>query len=322
MKVTVEQPPKHVNCDTYDATQRTGRLVLRPFGQGHRAPAPIVYLLAAAVLTSGCPRQARPDRLLRSARKGDIPSLRELIASGVDVNSRGRDGYTALMAAVEGRGGSEVVAWLLSRGARLDLANDYGSPALHIAASIGDAKSLELLVSAGADVNQTNAFTGETPLLSATALGHAGAIQFLLRNGADVRAVDDFGLSALHLATASSSTCLRLLLEWGAPPDARSRDGLTPLLRVLSAPTRSERERCQMVSLLLKHGADPTCSYGGTEGPTPDSHVGLRRGGERPLRRGDSPLDVARRFGFRDVEELLRRHLEDTEGEGKEGVSD
>ena len=50
-------------------------------------------------------------------------------------------------------GRSDIVAFLIKRGAKIDARNDRGLTALHAACYAGDMSSVELLVQAAANVN-------------------------------------------------------------------------------------------------------------------------------------------------------------------------
>ena len=68
-----------------------------------------------------------------AVKRGDLASVRKHHAAGVDVNMRGKDGWTALMwCATLGR--AELARWLISRGANLRAVNAEGSDALMLAA--------------------------------------------------------------------------------------------------------------------------------------------------------------------------------------------
>lgn len=93
----------------------------------------------------------------------------------------------------------------------------------------GNIPMMELFVSRGADVNQTNAF-GEQALQHAAWRGHLAAVRWLLQRGAQVnRQGREWG--ALHYAVfAGHADVVRYLLEHGADVNALSTNGSTPLM--------------------------------------------------------------------------------------------
>ena len=90
------------------------------------------------------------------------------------------------------------------------------------------------LVDAGADVNARDDYES-TPLHLAAESEDVEVMRVLLDAGADVRAVDGDRDTPLHIACGISSRitddaarCIELLLEHGAPVEARNNDDLRP----------------------------------------------------------------------------------------------
>jgi ankyrin repeat protein len=87
---------------------------------------------------------------------------------------------------------------------------------LHAAAARGDANKIDQLVTAGADVNQRDAY-GRTPLHVATFAKHRAAMQTLIKAGADKGALENDRYDAVTIAAvADDEETLRTLLSLGA----------------------------------------------------------------------------------------------------------
>ena len=84
-------------------------------------------------------------------KRGDIHSIRDLLARGSDVDARDRHGQTALMLAAHA-GHREVVEILIAHGANLNITAKYGLSALMLALVAGHADVAGLLAGAGADL--------------------------------------------------------------------------------------------------------------------------------------------------------------------------
>ena len=97
------------------------------------------------------------------------------------------------------------------------------------ACEMGHAEIVDLLLQAGADVNQKSRVSddgdsGQTPLMAAATHRYRDIIERLLKQGADVRAKTRRGRSALTFAMMRSDIdrdLLRLLLGAGCPVDGR-----------------------------------------------------------------------------------------------------
>jgi len=99
--------------------------------------------------------------IFEASRTGNLSRVRELIASGVDVNARNNTGTTVLMYASR-HGHIEVVRELIARGADVNLRNVIGYTTLMIASKNGHSEVVRELIIRGADVNAQNNY-GETP---------------------------------------------------------------------------------------------------------------------------------------------------------------
>jgi ankyrin repeat protein len=247
--------------------------------------------------------------LMVASRVGSADVVEQLLLKGANVNARAARSQTALMWAAAQRH-PEVVKRLLASGADVHSRSEVwsqmmavpphgvplynkvvphgGDTALLFAARSGDLASATLLVAAGANVNDTDAWG-----VSATALAaHSGfgeLVAFLLERGADPNAAKA-GFTALHAAIMRRDVAMAsALVAHGADPNAplatwtptrrSSKDhhfapelvGATPywLAARFTAP--------EIMRLLLKHGADPRVVHRGhyhAEEPIePRSHV-------------------------------------------------
>ena len=96
---------------------------------------------------------------------------------------------------------------------------------LHLAAAAGDARVVQLLLFAGAPVDQASAAgNGATALHCAAAGGHAEVVRVLLCAGAGVDRPDGAGFTALHLAAAAGCPAVIAAL---------ARSGADPLVAVV-----------------------------------------------------------------------------------------
>ncbi|MEN9447624.1 MAG: hypothetical protein RJA25_914 [Bacteroidota bacterium] len=128
---------------------------------------------------------------------------------------------------------------------------------LYNAAQNRDLDLVKFLISEGANVNEANEF-GDTPLSTACYCGHTEIAKLLIMHEADIHAADDRGITVLHNACSSGDIeTIRLLLAKGAKVNAASSfSGSTPLhCACLGAPPDFKRN-IEAVKLLIEEGAD------------------------------------------------------------------
>jgi ankyrin repeat protein len=165
---------------------------------------------------------AAPSEVADAAMRGDLASVRTLIAQRVDVNAPQGDGATALHWAVY-RGDKELARILLRAGANVKAANRAGATPLWLASVNGDAELLGALIEGGADPNEKLPL-GRTPLMIASRTGNVDAMKVLLDRGADVNAKETLrGTTPLMWAADEAhAPAVQLLIERGADIKARS----------------------------------------------------------------------------------------------------
>jgi ankyrin repeat protein len=188
--------------------------------------------------------------LMVAARSGYSIVVELLIGKGANVEARGTRGQTSLMWAVSQKH-ADVVKVLLQHGVNIHARSDrlsmvqavtphgylpynrdipFGSDtALLFAARSGDVASAKLLLAAGANVDDADAW-GVSAVTLAAHSGFAEMVELLLESGADPNA-DGPGFTGLHEAVMRRDERIAsALLAYGADPNAPLRTW-TPLRR-------------------------------------------------------------------------------------------
>ena len=160
--------------------------------------------------------------LAQAAASGNLDAVAKMIASGMDVNARGRGNMTALMEASL-KGHADVARFLLDKGADVNAQSNDGWTALFEASLNGHTDIARMLVEAGADVD-LRAKDGMTALMEAAFKGRSEIVELLLEHGADVNA-EACGMTALTWAQSDKSKGL------GKAILLREREKIAKLLR-------------------------------------------------------------------------------------------
>jgi ankyrin repeat protein len=171
----------------------------------------------AALLRLG----SRPDNSAAAGEAMEMATVRGrteiarlLIDNGFDLNQPTRAGSTYLNdAALKGQG--KMVALLLAKGARLDARGENGDSPLHDAALGGSPEVITLLLDHGAAIDVPDRESGATPLMIAASLGRAGAVAVLLQRGANPLLRDHAGHTALDRAREAQNSDIVKLLQRG-----------------------------------------------------------------------------------------------------------
>jgi ankyrin repeat protein len=174
------------------------------------------------------------------------------------INLGDDSGQTALHYATE-RGLAESICVMLEHGADMTVTDNEGfSPWLWAVVAGQTAHASALLTSGIADVNASSV-DGRTALGWAAGLGWSSIAQLLIAHDASLYQDQSAQISPLEEAAAVGSLdTVRLLLEAGADPNFRGRDGWSALHWA------AEESHFEVVQLLLEAGANVNAvsSYG------------------------------------------------------------
>ncbi|HWX03816.1 ankyrin repeat domain-containing protein [Collimonas sp.] len=153
-------------------------------------------LLAAGVSPNLIQKERGETGLMVAVREDSKKVFNVLLsARGVDLNTRARNGDTALMIASY-KGDVPMVKALLDKEAE---PNNTGWTALHYAAAIGNDEIVQMLLDASAYIDAGSP-NNTTPIMMAARAGKILTVKLLLDSGADVTLKNDVGMNAIDLA--------------------------------------------------------------------------------------------------------------------------
>ncbi|XP_035853462.1 ankyrin-3-like isoform X11 [Sander lucioperca] len=217
---------------------------------------------------------------LRSARAGNLEKALDYLKNGVDINICNQNGLNALhLASKEGH--VEVVAELIKQGANVDASTKKGNTALHIASLAGQTDVVKELVTHSANVNAQSQ-NGFTPLYMAAQENHMEVVQYLLDHGSSQSIATEDGFTPLAVALQQGhDQVVSLLLE----NDTKGKVRL-PALHIAA---RKDDTKAAALLLQNDHNADV------------ESKMMVNRTTES----GFTPLHIAAHYGNINVATLL-----------------
>jgi len=242
---------------------------------------------------------------------------------------------TALLVAIR-KNDPEVASYLIENKAKIAVANRKEETPTLIAARNGNAELMALLLKHGANQNRAvvkkkvDRFITRTHkkekrvslLISAASGGHVDTIKVLLAAGAEIDIQNEEGMTALFKAAEQGhANVVKLLLAHQAAPNLFDNIGRTPLM------IASRNGYHHIVEQLIAHGADVNAIeqldpgshrdisiggmtaliYASREGHADIAVILLENGADRRLssNTGETALGVAKKHGFKKIEQLL-----------------
>lgn len=260
-------------------------------------------------------REGLSAALYQASENGHIKIVKELLDMGLSANDDW-GGNPPLQAAVFG-GRTDVVEFLLERGADVNAVSRGGYTALHVAARSQADNTPEIvwrLLGAGASVNVQNQ-DGDTPLMSA--IGNRDIALMLLDSGANVKLVNNGGETALMYASGQHRTgMIKVLVDKGADINAKNKQGQTPLMWTSGAIDNVEAP--ETVQTIIDNGADvhvqdvdgwTALMYAASEGLNGTVRVLIGAGADRNKRNkdGQTALQLAIANSQKQTISILRK---------------
>ena len=192
------------------------------------------------------------DSFIEQAEAGDTFVLDLFLTSGMNINTKGKYGVTALTAAV-GSGKTESVKFLLEKGANPNSAPNIGKngwTCIMEAVEQGHIEILKLLVQNSANLNAPDK-EGRTPLMIAAKEGQLEIAKVLISSGAQLNIQNkDSGTALMWAAYEGHHDVVKLLIQQGADFQVKNKHAQTALL------IASAQKNPQIAQMLIEEGAD------------------------------------------------------------------
>jgi len=193
-------------------------------------------------------QRADIEALCKAASSGDLPTIRRLLAAGVDVNCVGKDHNTPLIRAVF-KNQLQAAQLLLDHGADVEKPRYPGWNYTPLCL-VNTVPMAELLKKNGANVH-ARLFSRDVSILTyVVKCAKPDVVAWFLKQGLDPKKIsdegDDDGSLLFHLDNADNA---RLLLEAGVDPNRTNKSGEPPIATALSG---------SVAQVLIDHGARVT----------------------------------------------------------------
>ena len=192
---------------------------------GHYGTARLLKQMEVSTVDQSSEGRSELDLAIESQ---DVAQVEALIQEGADMDLPNADGWRPLHQALT-TDSIPIASLLLQNGANVEATTTSRErqTALHYAARRGNAIGVKLCLSYGAAVNALNG-QGQTALHVACQSGNIDTVVQLLDGKANIEANDHYHFRPIHKAASEGhEEILRILLERGADPELRTRNGLS-----------------------------------------------------------------------------------------------
>lgn len=159
---------------------------------------------------------------VEAAANGNLHTVEQMLETdGNLLNAKDREHDTAIMKAARNCNATDVVSFLLEKGANIndpEYRDTINQTPIIVAAQHGCTEIVRLLIEAGiTDINHKND-QGESALLAAAQEGHKEVVQILLDAGADINQPNSDNETALAIVTRNrhKKEYINFLIENGA----------------------------------------------------------------------------------------------------------
>ena len=186
-------------------------------------PIKALGIQASSVDTRRYFSDARVAEFVRHVQQGDLAQVQAGLRAGISPNAQGRDGFTPIFFIFPARN-ADVARALLRAGADPNAKLPDGTPVLQFAVRLENPEFTKALLEFKADPNAIG--PNEKPVIHEAVLaGEARQLELLVRAGADINVIWGVGTPLFAAIGADNFAAAAKLLDLGANSDWRSPGG-------------------------------------------------------------------------------------------------
>ncbi|MEZ0225253.1 MAG: ankyrin repeat domain-containing protein [Alphaproteobacteria bacterium] len=220
--------------------------------------------------------------LMLAVTTGRAEIVIALLEAGAQPDKPDAEGQLALTTAAR-NSSQEIAEALIGAKAKLDAADKYGMTALTIASQAGNIRLVKTLLTAAETAGEK--LNLEPALFAAAEKGHGRVLELLISAGADVNAIDGDGRTPLMKAALSDQVeTLSILVKAGAKPETADRHGMVAYDHAVSVAKMKAKDFLGR----YRHQDVKTPEASGIAAPADDYHYARLNDHSLEVREGDS----------------------------------
>lgn len=163
--------------------------------------------------------------LLKAIHRAEVKGLEAMIANGADINAQSDEWSPAMQACGDGQ--IKCLRVLISAGADLEAAGEFGMTPLMVAAMEGEDQCLGALLKAGVDLEKKDG-AGRTAAWYAAAYGNLDCLARLFKAGVDIDECEEVDGPCLEALGAERAKREKAALTKAAPKTKAKVSGKPP----------------------------------------------------------------------------------------------